>query len=56
MIHIIPNWHPALVQERVTNRINSIEQAASSVADALMVFGRNPGRSCVSATPQLKRE
>jgi hypothetical protein len=29
---------------------------ASSVADALKVFGRNPGASCVSATPQLKRE
>jgi hypothetical protein len=43
-------------QKRVTNRINSIEQVASSVADALMVFRRNPGQSCVSATPQLKRE
>jgi hypothetical protein len=47
-------------QDRVTNRINSIEHAAPDVADTPKVSApvcrRNPGPSCVSATPQLERE
>jgi hypothetical protein len=47
-------------QDRVTNRINSTEHAAPDVADAPKVSAavcrRNPGLSCVSATPQLERE